>query len=829
MKCKYFFAFALIFLSLCLSNIADTKALQQNTGRLIYLTLIPNYKNNTVQFDGKSELDAATDPLDVAGLSLDVERSWVDNATWNIMGTIVGAKISYDQEKHVYHMLIGPISLQPFDELKLVFPFVNLDNSQIQPRPDVPDQGDENSPQRNHHFSYSAGVAGRELNLIDIPFTPVTKNIDLVLTPLIGEALIGKADGFRLSGQVQFAALKDFAEFSYYCQNTTNRLKHGDYRIAHLLYTLDYPHYFGPDVLNSAYQFKPTTIALRSELMECQYDPENEIGRVEAVFSGRVFGFSKSEDFFPAELQGSDPPDGNYPYVPLLPFKGVNGYEIRLGKIMLEPGDTLTITVPNTQIQTDSLNPSPDSLVSPNSGQTLIVYRGPLLFDLSLPYVPQTQLYISQMPAILRPSIGLVEAQFGRFFPVSESLLTWIIFGVSFLLLILYRLVQGGRWLLSFFSFLMGVSFFYGVRGSFGLLCIALALKISQAISSNPSPKSIKDFLRIMSLGLVNLVLIVFAVYFDGKGTRVFRGLSTPDLSPLTPLVLLILVGGMFLLLYGRPQDANVFQYSDLPTLVLFLAALCLYDAFDKSLLALIVLCMGCLYVTDRAFRNRGSVSRQKNFGKDLQTRLKLVFRNRLIPLSILVLIVFAIGNDLSSTYANELNITLSWLAAPMIIPLLIFVSIFLTFTSIALLFILVYPILPFNAGYAKAIVFALFLFLVFLFGIGTDDRLIAALPAILVGRVIYYFSVPMLIGIYFDIQELMRKENKRRSTLGKGEKGISFQSAGSMYFKKLQGLIGTLAGILSLVAPSIYAFLSSQSVIVTYFSLLEKLVLLPI
>jgi len=86
-----------------------------------------------------------------------------------------------------------------------------------------------------------------------------------------------------------------------------------------------------------------------------------------------------------------------------------------------------------------------------------------------------------------------------------------------------------------------------------------------------------------------------------------------------------------------------------------------------------------------------------------------------------------------------------------------------------------------------------------------------------------------MLIGIYFDIHELMLKENKRRSTQGKDEKGISFQSAGSMYFKNLQSVLGTLAGILSLVAPSIYAFLSSQPVIVTYFNLLEKLVLVPI
>jgi len=190
---------------------------------------------------------------------------------------------------------------------------------------------------------------------------------------------------------------------------------------------------------------------------------------------------------------------------------------------------------------------------------------------------------------------------------------------------------------------------------------------------------------------------------------------------------------------------------------------------------------------------------------------------------------VFALVNDLSSTYANEMQIRISPLLTPIAIPLLAFVSVFLAFTSTALLFVLVYPLLPSTSGYMKATLFAVFLFLVFLFGIGTDDRLIASLPNILVGRVIYYFSVPLLIGIYIDINEFMQNENIRLTSEGKDEKAVNFQTAGSMYLKKLQGLMGTLAGIFSLVAPSIFALVANQPVIMTYFSLLEKLVLLPI
>jgi hypothetical protein len=214
----------------------------------------------------------------------------------------------------------------------------------------------------------------------------------------------------------------------------------------------------------------------------------------------------------------------------------------------------------------------------------------------------------------------------------------------------------------------------------------------------------------------------------------------------------------------------------------------------------------------------------ENTFGKDLQRRFKLAFGSRVVPVAMIVLIAFAVVNDLSSTYGNEIQLSIWPLLSPIVIPLLATISVFLAFTSIALLFILVYPFLPSSAGYIKATLFALFLFLVFLFGIGTDDRLIEVLPRILIGRVLYYLSVPMLIGLYFDINEFMQKENKRLSSTGAEKKSLTFQSASNMYFKNLQGVAGTLVSILSIVAPAVYAFISSEPIIVTYFDLIRLL-----
>ncbi len=831
--------FATLILWISSSSFAHADSALPANGRLVQLTLIPDYEEGTIQFDGTaSYLDYSPVPVNLTGLPLQVEKEWKDETgkTWNIIGRIKDGRIVHDPKKHVYHLLIGPISLQPQDELRFTFPFINLDYGQISPPPDPQDQSDEIWRRFAHRFSYKAGGADRDIPFLDIPFTPIEKQIDLILTPLMGEVLVGKTDGLRLSGRVSFESLEDYEEFSRHCQNTSNRLKYGDYRIAHLLSFLDYPHYSGFAAINPAYQFKPTTVALRSELLACQYDRGEGIGSVAATFSGRAVRWGQNEGSFPQSLQGTDRTDGNYLFDPLLPFKGVQGYDIWLGKLVLAPGDVLTITVPHVQMQADALEPPPTTMIYPGSDQIdqqpQIVYHGPRTFDLSVKYVPQTQLFLSQVPAILRPSIALVERQFGSLFGNAGALMTWIILALGFLLLIASKSINRGRnWLGLSAWFLGSVSLLYGLRGSFGLLVIALAMYLSQAILPQPAPAATLSVVKELAKGLAGVSLIAVAIILDGEGTRLFRDLSTSDLSPLTPVILVILTGTMLFLLYGWRRDTKLFKTADLPTLALFLVILCTYDALDKSLLALLMVSLGGVYVLRRLSRLREnkSINPQTHFGEGLQKRLELAFANRLIPLSILALIVLAVGNDLTSTYSSELYVAVPWIVAPLLPPLLVFASVALTFTSIALLFILLYPVIPFEAGYIKAAIFALFLFLVFLFGLGTDDRLIASLQTILVGRVIYYLSVPMLIGVYFDIHDFMQRENQRRVAAGEPKEEINFQSASTMYFKRLQGIAGALAGILSLAAPSVYAFLSNQPVIVTYFNLLEKLVLLPV
>jgi len=599
--------------------------------------------------------------------------------------------------------------------------------------------------------------------------------------------------------------------------------------MANLLTMLDTPTYSSFNGLNPVYQFKPTTVALRSELITCQFDRDEGIGQVEATFSGRVFGLGQGSHLFPDELRSSDFVDGNFLFSPSILFKGVQGYEIRLGRILLGPGDVLNIRIPHARIQADSLSPPPNNIVNldpEEAGSGLqLTYLGPAEFDLFLPYVPQTELYGRQFPAILRPSAQVIEARVGGLFPVGRSYVAWGLLGVGLFLLLLSRFVKASLWFALPGWVLVSISLYFGLRGSFGLLCLAVFVWLDQFLKPGAASKNRVDTLKKTGLAGLALFAIALAMSFDRDGTEIFRGLSTSDLSPLTPLVLIGTIGLLLLVLYFRKlKNIEAFHTPDFPVLILLFSVLCLYDAFDKSLLALFILLLGGWYLS----RRQGG-DENDSFGKNLRKRFRVAFHNRLILLSILILILFALGKDLSSTFANEIHISVAPYLAPLVIPLLAIISVSVSFFSIALLFVLIYPYLPTQTGYLKASLFAIFLFLVFLFGIGTDDRLIASLPSILMGRVIYYFSVPMLIGISFDINDYMARENERLAQENKENESISFTAAGRLYFKNLQGLVGTLTGILSLVAPSLYAYLASQPVFVTYFSLLEKLVLVPI
>src|SRR5262249_4984780 len=121
------------------------------------------------------------------------------------------------------------------------------------------------------------------------------------------------------------------------------------------------------------------------------------------------------------------------------------------------------------------------------------------------------------------------------------------------------------------------------------------------------------------------------------------------------------------------------------------------------------------------------------------------------VPIGIVLLIVFTFERRLTDTaaYAEAFE---QWAVG--IENVLLLVSIVTSYVAQAALFLVLYGVLPSRIGYIKALTFGAYLCAMFLIGVGADQRLIVTLPQLVIGRAVYYLSVPVLIGIYLDLRQ---------------------------------------------------------------------------
>jgi hypothetical protein len=822
------FVFVAAFILVWTSRVEVLSSSAQDRGTGVQLTLLPDYQNMTVRFVGTTPIRPSGGGLDLSGLPLQPplgKHRNTHHGYWDFWGSLEYGSLTYHLADHKYHYTLGPVVLHPNHQLTLTFPFISIDPSEIQLQADP--TADGQSQIRASSLSLSAGAKQWTITFIDIPFQPIQTSMDLTLIPLIGEALAGHSDGLRMSGKVQLSSLTDYEQFRQYCTASTDTLQEDDSLKALLLNILDYPHYSAISEVFSGYEYQPTELDLRTEMIKCEYDSSKKLGTVEAMFSGKLFAHGTSCKHFPTDLRGFVHCRGNNS--PTEDSAGPNpeSLHINLGQIRIAPGDTLTITVPHTDVLVNRISPNPHDLLFLAVGRTQypvsVVYHGPVSFDLTLPYITKTELYLSQFPAIIRPGLLWIEQQFGNFASFPSSALTCIMFCVGLLFVLASRWDLNLRWLVAIGWLLLIISFYYGIRGSFGLLCIALLIFLSRVKFTGQDSMNKWEMMEKIDMGLVCFVVVGASVYLDSVGTRPFDVLSQTELSPLTPFILLLAVWTLISLVYSDQKKIGSFTTDDLPILGLFFGVLVLFDAFDKSPLALFIWLGVGIYVMSRAAQDRAQPN-DNPFGDTLQKNWDHVFGNKIVLFALLVFMIFAIANDLSSIFSNKADISLPPLIAPLVMFFLVVVSVFLTLSSIAFLFILVYPYLPFTRGYWKATIFSLILFLVFLFGVGTDDRLIEFMPNLLVGRLIYYLSVPMLIGVTLDVYDSMERENNQPAAKGGKRLGLTFPVALRSYLKNFSGQVGTLIGIVSVVMPTVYSFVASQPILIPYFSLLEKL-----
>lgn len=785
----------------------------QTGKRISRLTILLNYDGSQPDFDGLVwTTDGIRPNLKAWGLEEKREALFDKGSlAWSISGTFSVASLELPESPDEFYLLrIGPLTLAPGDEISFILPFVSIDYERVKPAPDnlqaliSPGSLFTRIPSNILGVTYAGGT-GRTI-IVEIPFSPIRKQIHLTITPVIGQMLLGYIDSFRLSGSVTYSDIHDYDEFIQRCHNDPSSLLLYRYGTADLLYALDSPpqYNFG---LNPIYQFKPTYLLVNTKLISCYFDSGS--GKVFTSFDGRAIKKPEYSKPYPEAWEKFDTADFNTQVKIGSEQSGRHAYELRFGDIVLAPRDVLTVTLMSSDIR--EVSPMPTRYEFSQGNNPKIVYEGPRRFPIEILYFPDSALVFHQIPTILR---SLVHHSIELSLPLLN-----ISGGVSTtkILVILALIVLAGGTLirvprLAKFIKLLGWSMaalvlFYGVYGSYGLLILAVLLYIRESNSRD-------DLIR----NCAAIVLILAGVYIDNQATRLYALLIDVDLeiTPVTPLIYLVLGLAFFALFaYPRARFERLFSRAQLPLVIVFFA-FATFDVLQKSLLGFALIAAGIVFLMARL-----TPSKDIEYVEGIK-RLEIVLSSRLVPIGFVLMIVFAAQNGLRNASAI-LETRCVW--SPALPPLLLIFSILQGLLAITISFIVLYPMIPFKAGYLKSVTFAAFLTLIFLVGTASDARMVLFYESLVTGRFIYYIGVPLLIGVYFDIIDYMNTERRKLEAEGKPVAMFTIQQAASMYLKQVQGLISTVGAIASLIAPGAYAFFAGNPIVTTYFDILEKFI----
>ncbi len=795
--------------------VEPVRGLEQPSQRTVQLTLLPDYVTGQIEIVGMvsspEEISLEEARLEDWGLGGDLHVWPADAAgtghTYYLQGVLDNAVLVSSQEAGLDTITLGPFNLPPGNSILIAIPFSSLFVAGISPPPhNLEEVKRQNTPHVN--LLYSAAEYPLDL-FLEIPFTHITKEIELDLVPLVGELLQKRQDSFRLQGQVTFGDILAYPEFEKYCQWTVEN-PFWSYRMADTLFALDSLPVFHFGYLPPAFQYKPSYVLVRSELQSCSY--ENGVGVVITRITGRAFHNPDGASHYPEFLLEQDVPEQQLE----LQTRGVGTgiYQIQLGSIRMAPGDRLKVAIPGADIR--RISPEPSRYSYSDEGQTLVEYVGPGKFALILEYTPRPVLFVQQLPATIRSLGSKAEALLAS---LSLGPWRWQPWGVFILCLaVLFVESRLGHWLARYQRvvvwLLAGLLCTYSFPNVFGLLLFASGAHLL-AVWKTGSRGAI---LR----GLTTILLVMVCLGMDTSARNLIFLLDGVhlELTLFTPSLLLLLVG-LITLLYRKSAGSMRWTPDQLIAPAIFLFALSVLDALQKSLPAFLF--AGALLFL-MAPRFSSLMEKDAPEGPPaLAGRVRAVGGSRLIWFGLLVLSIFIVSNDV--THTAEILAPNLGVARFLLEPVLLFLSVLLSFMASGALFLLLYSLLPFKEGYLKAIVFTVGLWLLFVLGVGGDDRLVTVLPAMLVGRFVYYLSTPLLIGIYLEIY-FERQVGKATQVVKKtsGKASISGRTL-SQILDPLKSVLGPVGSLLSLVAPALYAWAANQPLITSYFDVLQVLI----
>lgn len=824
---------------------------QMHTANVLHLSLIPNYES------GQLHIVGAIEEADCADISYDwfqdaqiIPPQHPDEGLCLFQLFNQGEVVAQDGGS--YQVFWPELQLNEVDELSFVIPGADIQSKEMTPQP--------RRGLRPFHWQ----LLGSDIESgLRVPFQPWQFEIDLTINTLLPTVTDNQSQTL-LSGKVTISGIQDIESYRWLAQ--ANIITQPETEM--LLTVLDYVPMQSSDTFPGFVDLalsKQQIAWLQSDINTAQSPQTGQGGVVQFSIIGSIYNLPHSG----SSVAQPPPPPSDFNAAPFSPSppEGLeksssinNSEKLVLGIVRLAPHDTLSLQLPDHLIE--EVSPPPSQ--KPDSNR--LVYQGPAHFNIEIRHTVTGILLIKQIPIIARSfsvpledGLAALAQQFGIYAPFVALL--------TFMLTMLIVRKYGRQWQSTRPFFIIwlitGTALLYFTPAISSLLLLSLLI-LQPYFQWRHQGEAIVTLLLATAVLFDNISVSRYPIVLNGVEQH---------LNFYTPLILLcfaLLSLGVIALRWRnvtkrlteseREDDGLPVVY--LPALTMGFMILATYEVINQSFLSFIILII--IVTLIQRFTRRSpnptvtEMTHEQPLTSEPETKIgwniSLSYETGQFKLSWGDKQATAVSPPQSNEPRDKpqaaIEPSLSWLHSlnqilqrPIIIigiiilalvalspvtnPLNAIIFNLVTLLAISILFIILYQFLPTSVGYYKAILFIIPFIFIFLLGIGAASIPLTSptnsttshfvlflnqLGALILGRLIYYLTVPLFIGLYLEYTQQRQRgqvENLRQ------------------FLVSAKSLIPLITAVLSALAPSLFQLFTQQPIIATFADLIEQFLII--
>lgn len=814
----------------------------------LYVTLVPNYTNHQVDIIGQIDETHCAD-VTYSWLNIDneIRLPSTDNDEGHCLFQLFDQGEIVLEDEGIYYLRWPDLQLNEGDELSFSIPAVDIlhDQMAVRLRPGW-------AP-----FQWQLTKDDIGSGLI-IPFHPWQFDINLTINTLLDPVATGPlSSDTLLSGNVIISDIQDVNNYQWLIKPSLF-----DYPVEMLLTVIDYVPIQLSDIFpgfQTLASSKRQILWFQSHINTAQPPTKSQGGAINLNLVGRTYPLETSNSL---SLPSLDPTDiQEIPPPPDISSSPTSNYKIKkivLGLVRLAPHDRLSLHLADNFIV--QAVPPPSQRPDVNTS----VYQGPIHSDIEITRIETGMMLLKQIPFVIRSiTLPLENMLNGQGAEAYAPVLALSTLGLALFIVNIY----GQRWKSAVPFFLIwlsiGTILLYFTPAISSLLLLSLVV-LQPYFHWKHRGESIIVVLLIGTVILDNLLLWSDPVWFNGERQHI--SYFTPVILLIFLLLSLVVITTRWEDAEKRvaesQKEKDGLSVVYLPALTMGFLVLATYEVINQSFLSFVIIVTIVAYTQHFSLKALAADKNreEKELFPETATLAQTISQKMWMVHTVYEpgkfarpgqakpkATVTAVLDVRPSTVQQEIShSSLVWfytlrhlLQRPFIIIGIIILAlvalspvtntldnvIFSLVTLLATinLFVILYELIPSSVGYYKAVLFIIPLLTIFLLGIGTASTTLTGptqgitghyilflnqLDELLLGRIIYYLTVPLFIGLYLEFNH-QRQQGKVKDVL--------------QFLSSARSLMPLATAVLSALTPSLFQLITQQPVIATFADLIEQ------